>query len=94
MKKTIIMIALILSIMRAGAALEHYTGTAITDSEPIQARNTRGEQIQLYPAKTDGNNTILLEDVKPNTAYVITIDTCGTASREDDLIIRVKEATK
>lgn len=90
--KKIIVIVLLLLILQAGARIEEYKLNVITDPEPITATNTAGENITLYPAYTaDHERIILLEDVTPNTVYTVTLYTCGTASLEDDHIIKVEE---
>lgn len=91
MKKIIIIIALLL-IINAGTRAEQYTLNVTTAAGPITAHNTRGDTLILYPAVNEDNTRrVLLENVKPNTQYTVTLYTNNTASFNDDHIVKVME---
>lgn len=93
MKKAIM--GAIVALMLAGCAhLDMYTETVTATERTIAGRTTAGEVVTLTECRTDEGKRVLLEGVEHGKVYRVTLDSCGTWSREDDQIISVKEVRR
>lgn len=85
----------IVALMLAGCArLDMYTETVTATERTITGRTTAGEAVTLTECRTDEGGRVLLEGVEPGKVYRVTLDSCGTWSREDDNIVRIKEVKR
>lgn len=93
MKKAIIG-ALCALMLTACGQMDTYSETVTATGDTITGRDTHGEAVTLTECRTDEGKRVLLEGVEHGKVYRVTLDSCGTWSREDDQIISVKEVRR
>lgn len=86
-----VLLAILMSIC---GQLERYTLEVTATDRTIVGRDRHGQTVTLTECRADDGSRILLEDVTEGNRYRVTLDSCGTWSREDDAIIRVIERSK
>ena len=84
--------ALCVAMLAACGQMDTRTVTVTATERTITGRDTRGEAVTLTDCRTEEGERLLLEGVTAGRRYTVKLNTCGTWSREDDAIIKVKEA--
>ena len=84
--------ALCVAMFAACGQMDTRTVTVTATDRTITGKNIRGEAVTLTDCRTEEGGRLLLEGVTAGKRYEVKMNTCGTYSREDDVIIRVKEA--
>ena len=91
MLKRLITGALIALMLAFCGQLDIYRITVTATNHTITGTTTAGEPITLTECRTADGERVLLENVAEGHTYIVTLDSFGTWSKEDDAIVRIRE---
>lgn len=92
--KKILIVLLIALMFTACRSMDIYKVAATATAETITGRDVNGDAVTLTLCKAENGRRMLLENVTPGRAYIVTIDSCGTWNTEDDEILKIQEVKR